>query len=56
MDEQTAGFAEISSSINLLSDVSQQNAASSEEMAASADKLLESATALKNAISFFQSN
>jgi len=56
MGEQISGLDEIAKSINLLSDVSQQNAASAEEMAASADKLLENANALKDAISFFKHN
>lgn len=54
MNEQTTGLSEISNSINILSDVSQQNAASAEEMSASSEKLLESANALKKAISFFK--
>jgi methyl-accepting chemotaxis protein len=52
--EQNAGIDQVSSSIQLLNMVAQQNAAASEEMATSAEELANQAEELKQIVSFFK--
>ena len=52
--EQNSGVAQISDAIQLLNQVTQQNAAGSEEMATSAEELSAQAEQLKSLVSFFR--
>ncbi len=52
--EQTNGVGQVNSAIQQLNDVTQQNAAASEELASSAEMLYEQAGVLKTAISYFK--
>jgi methyl-accepting chemotaxis protein len=52
--EQTQGIGQVNSSIQLMNQVTQQNAAASEEMAAGAEELSAQAHSLKELISFFK--
>jgi methyl-accepting chemotaxis protein len=52
--EQNAGIDQVSSSIQLLNMVAQQNAAASEEMVTSAEELANQAEKLKQIVSFFR--
>lgn len=52
--EQTVGIEQVSSSVNQLNDVTQKNAAASEELASNAETLATQAEKLKNRISYFK--